>query len=380
MSLGLLAALAGCGGQAAPASSPSTQSAAAPPPSAAAKPPASAAISAAPASGTLAKPAASVAPVSATGPASAKPASVTKINYGQITISALNWPFFIAEQQGYLKELGIDLSTVIGGNTAATSQAIVSGGTDIAQMNLVQQLAANMAGADLIVVAGDTMVPIYTLIVDPSTKSYAQLKGKRLAVAGPTDPLNFVLQKMLAANGLQPNDYEMVPVGGSPDRLSAVKKGATAGSLLSQPDDFRALADGMGQLGRSTDYVDHFQYTVTGVRRQWAQQHKDVLVNFLRAYVRACQFFYDPKNKDAAIKSLVVATKADQKAAEDTYNLYVQSKKTLPQKGELDLDGSKVVVQNWKDFGLQKEPPAIEKAIDLSYLQEAQKLEGVADH
>jgi NitT/TauT family transport system substrate-binding protein len=362
MSLGLVAALAGCGGQAAPAA----QSAAASPASAAAKPPASAAASAA---GSSAKPAATSAP-------SAKPGSVTKLNYGQITISALNWPFFIAEQEGYFKELGIDLATVIGGNTAATSQAIVSGGTDIAQMNLVQQLAANMAGADLVVVAGDTMVPIYTLIVDQATKSYAQLKGKRLAVAGPTDPLNYVLQKMLAANGLQPNDYEMVPVGGSPDRLSAVKKGAVAGSLLSQPDDFRALADGMGQLGRSTDYVDHFQYTVTGVRRQWVQQHKDLVVNFLRAYVRACKFFYDPKNKDSAIKTLMTTTKADQKAAEDTYNLYFQSKKTLPQKGELDLDGSKVVAQNWKDFGLQKEPPAIDKVIDLSYLQEAQKLEG----
>ena len=310
--------------------------------------------------------------LAAAAPAAAqRPA--TEVNYGQITVSALNWPFLIAERQGFFAEQGIQLSKIVGGNTAATSQALVAGGTDLAQMNLVQLLAANTAGADLVVVAGDTMVPIYTLIVDPAVKSYAELKGKRLAVAGPTDPLNYVLARMLAANGLTPADYDMVPVGGTPDRLAAVLKKVVAGSLLTQPDDFRALASGLGALGRSTDYVDHFQYTVTGTRRDWAQKNKQLVVSFLRAYVKACQFFSDPKNRDAVISVLMRDTRADREVAEKTYTLYQQTRKTIPLRGDIDVAGARVVAQNWKEFGLKKQPPPLDSAIDLSYLQEAQK-------
>ncbi len=199
---------------------------------------------------------------------------LVSVHYGNIVLSASNWPFFIAEQEGFFSAEGIDFKRVIGGNTTATTQALVAGSTDFAQMNLVNLLAANSAGADLIVVGGDSTVPIYTLIVHPSIKSYADLKGKRLAITGPTDPLNYILARMLAANGLAPTDYEMISLGGAPQRMAAVQKGGVAGALLNQPSDFVALAAGFGSLGLSTDYVDNFQYTVTGARRDWVQKNR----------------------------------------------------------------------------------------------------------
>ena len=219
---------------------------------------------------------------------------LTPVNYGNIVITATNWPFLIAEQEGMFTKEGIDFKRVIGGNTTATTQALVAGSTDFAQMNLVNLLGANSAGADLVVVGGDATVPIYTLIVHPSIKSYADLKGKRLAVTGPTDPLNYVLARMLTANGLTPADYEMIGLGGAPQRLAAVQKGGVAGALINQPSDFIALASGFSSLGLSTDYVDNFQYTITGARRDWAQKNKPLVVRFLRAYVRACEFFFEP--------------------------------------------------------------------------------------
>src|SRR4026209_1601842 len=154
---------------------------------------------------------------------------LTPVNYGTITISALHWPYLIAEQEGMLQKEGIEIKRVLGGTTTATSQALVAGSTDFAQMNLVQLLSANSAGADLVAGAGDTRGPIYALCLHPSVKSYADLKGKRLAVAGPTDPLNYILARMLAANGLTPADYEMIGLGGAPQRLAAGQNGGVAG-------------------------------------------------------------------------------------------------------------------------------------------------------
>src|SRR5947208_13528796 len=298
---------------------------------------------------------------------------LTTVNDGNIVITATNWPFLIAEQEGMFQKEGIDFKRVIGGNTTATTQALVAGSTDFAQMNLVNLLGANSAGADLIVVAGDATVPIYTLIVHPSIKSYADLKGKRLAVTGPTDPLNYVLARMLAANGLTPADYEMIGLGGAPQRLAAVQKGGVAGALVNQPSDFIALASGFSSLGLSTDYVDNFQYTITGARRDWAQKNRALVVRFLRAYVKACEFFYDPKNKEAAVRALAERTKSEKDEAEKTYALHMKTQKTKPRDGGIDLQGARKVAENWKNFGLQKLPPPIDGLIDMSYLAEARK-------
>jgi NitT/TauT family transport system substrate-binding protein len=298
---------------------------------------------------------------------------LTPINYGNIVLTASTWPFLIAEQEGFFLKEGIDFKRVIGGNTTATTQALVAGSTDIAQMNLVNLLAANSAGADLIVIGGDSTVPIYTLIVHSSIKSYADLKGKRLAITGPTDPLNYILTRMLAANGLAPNDYEMIGLGGAPQRLAAVQNRGVAGALINQPSDFIALASGFSSLGLSTDYVDNFQYTITGARRDWAQKNHALTVRFLRAYVKSCEFFYDPKNKESAVRALADRTKAEKDEAEKTYALYMKTQKTIPRDGGIDVQGARKVAENWKDFGLQKTPPPVDSVIDLSYLAEARK-------
>jgi len=178
---------------------------------------------------------------------------------------------------------------------------------------------------------------------------------------------------MLAANGLTPVDYELIGLGGAPQRLAAVQNGGVAGALVNQPSDFIALASGFNSLGLSTGYVDNFQYTITGARRDWAQKNRTLVVRFLRAYLKACEFFYDPKNKEAAVRALAERTKSDKDEAEKTYALYIKTKKTIPRDGGIDLHGARKVAESWKDFGLQKAPPPVDGAIDLSYLAEARK-------
>jgi hypothetical protein len=65
--------------------------------------------------------------------------------------------------------------------------------------------------------------------------------------------------------------------------------------------------------------------------------------------------------------------KADRDEAEKTYKLFFESRKSIPPDGAIDLQGARIVAENWKEFGLQKPPPPIETAIDMSYLAEARK-------
>ena len=216
-------------------------------------------------------------------------------------------------------------------------------------------------------------MPLYSLMAATGVSSYADLRGKSLAGAGVTDPLNYVLRKMLAANNLGERDYDMLPVGSTNERLVAVQKGAVAATLLSQPDDFIAEGMGLTRLGLSTDYVDSLQYTETSVRRDWAQQNRDVLVRFLRAYVEACKWFYDPANRAEAIRLYVEQTQADPDMTARTYDLYVASGKVVGHTGEVNLEGLRVLAENWQEFGLPEPAPPSERWLDLSYLEAAQR-------
>jgi ABC-type nitrate/sulfonate/bicarbonate transport system substrate-binding protein len=55
---------------------------------------------------------------------------------------------------------------------------------------------------------------------------------------------------------------------------------------LGQPQDLLALNEGYHLLRLSTEVVPDFLYTVTAVRRPWAETHKDTLVRYVRALGR----------------------------------------------------------------------------------------------
>ena len=57
------------------------------------------------------------------------------------------------------------------------------------------------------------------------------------------------LKKLLASHSLQPSDYDLISIGGTAERYAALKTGAIAATLLTQPVDFQAQDDGLRRLG-----------------------------------------------------------------------------------------------------------------------------------
>ena len=52
------------------------------------------------------------------------------------------------------------------------------------------------------------------------------------------------------------------------------------------------------------------------------------MVRFLRAYVKACEFFYEPKNKEAAVHALAERTKADERRSRKNLRAVHENQKT----------------------------------------------------
>jgi ABC-type nitrate/sulfonate/bicarbonate transport system substrate-binding protein len=62
-------------------------------------------------------------------------------------------------------------------------------------------IRAALSGSDATAIAGETANPVYSLIVKPQIRSYAEVKGKTLGLSLPVDTISISIRKLLALKG-----------------------------------------------------------------------------------------------------------------------------------------------------------------------------------
>ena len=152
---------------------------------------------------------------------------------------------------------------------------------------------------DFRAVMGCTQIEL-SLVVAPEIQTVGDLRSKSLALDAVGTGFAFVLYEMLARMGLQRSDYEVAPVGATPERWRSVKAGEHAGTITIEPFTSLATAAGFRVLTRSSDHLDAYQGGVIAVRRNWAVEHDEVLSTFLSVYRRSLAWVLDPANREAA--------------------------------------------------------------------------------
>ncbi|HZU04513.1 MAG TPA: ABC transporter substrate-binding protein [Chloroflexota bacterium] len=310
----------------------------------------------------------------ATAPGAAPPAAPVTLRYGQVTLTAMFWPIYVAEAKGFFQDERLTLDVTVFRLSSDATRALSGDSIDIAGTATDSGILAAEQGADMVAVAGILNKPMYSLIVRPDIRSVADLRGKTLGVSDLKDGSTILLQRVLQREGLPPGEYDMVQAGGTPDRYAALKSGATAGTMLTQPNDFQAVAEGYPSLLLVADIIPDYQFTANVVRRSWAQRNADALARFLRAYARACQWLYEPANKPEAIRILAEKLNTSEELAQKTYELYIEHSQALPRAGELNLAGVQTVMDIMAEMGnLPRPVPPLERYVDTGYLERARR-------
>jgi hypothetical protein len=129
-----------------------------------------------------------------------------------------------------------------------------------------------MAKADAIIVTGGDN-GFNRIIVQPEINSLADLRGKTVAVDAPNTAYALLLYKALKVAGLNKGDYSINAVGGTTERLSAMKtdKAHAAAAVMNVPFNFQATAAGLKELGSATADVGAYQAGAVVVMRDWAK-------------------------------------------------------------------------------------------------------------
>jgi ABC-type nitrate/sulfonate/bicarbonate transport system substrate-binding protein len=214
---------------------------------------------------------------------------------------------YVAQDQGFFRKYGIDLSFVQVRNGPVGMAALSSGET---QFHWGSASAANLGaiaeGADLVFVAGFINKLTGNFIASPKIQSPADLKGKSLGVNSLSGGSWIFTMLMLDYWGLVPErdkiqlralgDQAVIAQALSSGTVDAAFVGYTFGKIL-QNKGFRLLAD-------AEKLPIPYQGSGIMARKSFVTSSPVILENVLRALLDSLAFIRNPENKPRALRSL----------------------------------------------------------------------------
>ncbi len=306
-----------------------------------------------------------------TSPASAQ--EMRRVRVAVTSPGMTNITLYIANRRGFFKEQQIFNETIVMRSAARQIQALVAGSIEFSAQAPDPLIRAVERGADLTMLSGLANSAAYDLVADKKFPAIEALRGTTLGVSGINSSSTLLLQRMLAAHGLNyPRDYTLVEVGGTSDRLLAIKTGAVSAGVLNPPISYVAAEQGLRILGELKNYIPAVQFTALSVRRGWAYQNPKLTEDYLVALLRANRFLYESRSGTLAIIRDIFKVQADH--AERVYDYWVREK-VVPTDGAMTVPGTEVVLDILEQLGdfKGKTRPKADKYIDVELLNRARR-------
>ena len=270
-----------------------------------------------------------------------------------------NWPVWVAQEKGLFARNGIEVRITPTPGSAFQLTNLIDGKFDIA-MTAIDNLIAYREGQGEVPKLGPDLFAFMggdngflRLVTVPEVKSFGDLRGKTLSVDALTTGYAFVLLEILERKGLQKDrDYTTAAAGGVLQRFQALMEKKHAGTLLLSPFEVQAEARGFNRLANATEVLGRYQGLVGGARKAWAEQNRDAVVGYIRAFSAAVDWLYEPGNKDEAIAIFLKnLPNASPQAAQTAYQVLLSPTDGFQRKAKIDMEGVKTVLALRSKYG-----------------------------
>jgi ABC-type nitrate/sulfonate/bicarbonate transport system substrate-binding protein len=254
----------------------------------------------------------------------------------------------VARAKGLFAANGLEVDIMATPNSTDQMRGLSHGSWQIVSTAFDNVLGwSGREGAEIVAIAqvaqGITL-PVY---VRPEITSWEELRGKPLAVDAVDTAYALVLRRILLAHGFEMDrgDYTLLPKGATGQRLESMTQGETFAGVLNPPWDAKANAAGMKRFADQREILPDYPGGVFALNRQWADENRDTVVNYLAAWDEGLRWARDEKNRDEVIKLISEAEKMDEKSAANRL-------RQLPTDGRLNLAGLQSVLDLRVQFGL----------------------------
>lgn len=237
-----------------------------------------------------------------------------RISYASRSISSIL--AFIAVDKGFFKEEALEPQLILTRGTTAIAAAVAG---DVEAIHIMgTAIRGIIQGLPLKVLAVYNQRPLFWLTTRPELKSFADLKGKTMAVTTIGGSQQLAGFHMLRKGGIDPTkEITTIVSGDVPAQLQAQLSGPVHITVLSPPTVFIARDRHKLNLLASTseEYINFISGVI--VSEKTLREKSGLIKRTLRALAKANRFFFANESDSAEI--LAKYLNVSQAVALDTY-------------------------------------------------------------
>lgn len=295
--------------------------------------------------------------------------NLKRVRVGVPAVSMGNIIIFVAKEGKLFEKYGLDADPIVVRGSGEASKALISGNLQISPVATPSVLNADLAGADLVILAHTMPGVIQSLMVRPEIKRAEDLKGKKIAVTTYGSLTDFLVRHLMKKKGLNPEkDVGLIQIGGGSERLTALKQGAVDGAALSLPAFVIAQRLGFSLLWDFSKELDH-PWSEIATRRAVIHKDRDMVLSYMKAHLEGIALFKkDPEFGKRVIKKVLRLN--DEDLVNQSYELFAQTRLPVPYPNTKRMRTSFEYVSQTRPEVWRHKP---EDFVDPSFVEELEK-------
>jgi NitT/TauT family transport system substrate-binding protein len=278
----------------------------------------------------------------------------------------------VADGKGFFREEGLDNETVVISGPLSIA-ALLSGDVDFSGAGGSGMRAA-LKGAPVKGIMFQADKVTFYLVADPSIKSAADLKGKRIAIGSPGDTQDRIMTMFAERGGVAAKDIVRISMGADTNtRVMAIKTGNAHATTVDPGGLVFAQKQGLVSLGFLGDlFPMPFQGFITDERK--IRENPAQIKRWLKGALRGLMFVRDRPEEavDLGIKKLQLGNATRSMIVEGVQNYIRALSPGVP--GLPTADGIKNFLEYDIRIPLQiKEDIPAERLLHLKLVEEVKK-------
>ena len=298
-----------------------------------------------------------------------------------LTVSVLPFlsyaPFFIAQEEGYFAEQGLEVEFVRIDKTSDAMPALAQGQIDVAAGFFdVSTLNAIAQGGNIKYVSDKgylapqdcsaaCWVLSQALVESGELDDLNNIAGKKVAYT-PTSSAEYAMDVLIKDTGLSSADVETLNIP-LPTRLEGLGNGSIDLAAVSDPWTIRMVNAGYGQVWHPWEEVlPNFQFSIIMFGPNLLEKNRDAGNRFIMAYLKSVKQYHEGKT-DRNVEIIAKYTEMDPEEVRQSCWMIMKDD------GMMDLSGMAGFQQWAVEKGYQTKIIPDDQLVDLSFIEYAKE-------
>ena len=275
---------------------------------------------------------------------------------------------WLAKETGIFAKNGLNVDLVRTRTTIGV-MALLSGELDFIQASGPVVVESNLRGTDLVYVAGGMATLDFIFMSQPEIKTAETLRGGVVGLASIRGASLVASEFALERLGLKPEEVKFIVVGGTPERLIALRNKLLHATLLSPPTSIVAEREGFTTLADVGAQGLPFLHNGIAVSRRFIRDSPDTVRRYVKSQVDAVHLMKTDRRTSVAVLGKYMRQTANKEILERSYELSATDQK-YPRKQYPSLPGIQTVLDAIADENPKAKNARPEQFVDVRYIKE----------